>query len=281
MRKSVNIDSTEWCDLVFKNKNKKYGAYALRQSSGKRHMVAFGVIVILMAFVSVLPQVIGAVKEFTKREDLGAMDQTVELSNILVDQKIPEENIIREEIAPPPPKLKPTIQFVPPAIVEDEKVTDEDKMKTQDEVLDSKKQISIADIGKEDDDKIGIDIAELDKHRVIMEEPKKKDDEIVIHAQQMPGFPGGEAELYRYIADNLKYPVVDQENGTQGRVTLRFVVDKTGKIDKVQIIKGLSVTCDREAIRVVQSMPNWIPGKNNGIPVNVYFTLPIVFKLRN
>ncbi len=280
MRKSVNIDSAEWCDLIFKNKNKKYGAYALRQSSGKRHMVAFGVIVVLMAFVSVLPQVIGAVKEFTKREDLGAMDQTVELSNIPIEQQLPEENIIREEVAPPPPPLKSTIQFVPPVIARDDEVTEDDNMKTQDEVIDSKLQISVADV-KGDDDKVGIDIAELDKHRVIMEEPKKDDDIIHISVPQPPTFPGGEAELYRYITDNLKYPVVDQENGTQGRVTLRFVVSKTGKIDKVQIIKGLSVTCDREAVRVVESMPNWIPGKNNGIPVNVYFTLPIVFKLRN
>lgn len=279
MKKSVNIDSAEWCDLVFEGKNKAYGAYALRQSSGKRHMVAFGVVVILMAFVSVLPQLIGVINEFTRRENLGAMDQTVELSNILVDVEIPEENIIREEIAPPPPPMKSTIQFVPPTIVEDDKVT-ENEMKTQDEVIESKLQVSIADV-KGEDDKFGIDIAELDKHKVIMEEPKKDDNIIHHHVAQMPMYPGGEAELYRYISDNLKYPVIDQENGIQGRVTLRFVVDKTGKIDKVEIVKGVSVNCDKEAVRVVKSMPNWVPGKNNGEPVNVYFTLPIVFRLKN
>lgn len=105
MKKSVNIDSAEWCDMVFKNKNKKYGAYALRQSSGKRHLVAFGVIIILVAFVSVLPQLIGAVQQLA-RQDLGAMDQMVELSNIPIEQEIPEQNIIREEVAPPPPPLK-------------------------------------------------------------------------------------------------------------------------------------------------------------------------------
>lgn len=278
MKKSVNIDSAEWCDMVFKNKNKKYGAYALRQSSGKRHLVAFGVIIVLVAFVSVLPQLIGAVQQLTK-QDLGAMDQMVELSNIPIEQEIPEQNIIREEVAPPPPPLKSTIQFVPPVIARDDEVT-ENTMKTVDEVIESKLQVSVADI-KGDDEKFGIDIAELEKNKIIMEEPKKKDDEIHITVPQMPSFLGGEEEMRRYIAENLKYPVVDQENGTQGRVTVRFVVDKTGKIGNVQILKGLSVTCDREAVRVVQSMPNWIPGKNNGVPVNVYFTLPIVFKLRN
>lgn len=278
MKKSVNIDSAEWCDMVFKNKNKKYGAYALRQSSGKRHLVAFGVIIILVAFVSVLPQLIGAVQQLA-RQDLGAMDQMVELSNIPIEQEIPEQNIIREEVAPPPPPLKSTIQFVPPVIARDDEVT-ENTMKTVDEVIESKLQVSVADI-KGDDEKFGIDIAELEKNKIIMEEPKKKDDEIHITVPQMPSFLGGEEEMRRYIAENLKYPVVDQENGTQGRVTVRFVVDKTGKIGNVQILKGLSVTCDREAVRVVQSMPNWIPGKNNGVPVNVYFTLPIVFKLRN
>jgi len=278
MKKSVNIDSAEWCDLVFEGKNKAYGAYALRQSSGKRHMVAFGVVIVLMAFVSVLPQLIGAINDFVKPEDLGAMDQTVELSNILVDQQIPEENIIREEVAPPPPPLKSTIQFVPPVIVEDDKVT-ENEMKTVDEVIESKLQVSIADV--KGDDKIGIDIAELDKHRVIMEEAPKKDDIIHMHVPQMPEFPGGTAEMYDFIKSNLKYPVIDQENGIQGRVSVRFVVDKTGKIDKVEILKGVSVNCDKEAMRVVKMMPNWIPGKNNGEPVNVYFTLPIVFKLGN
>lgn len=278
MKKSVNIDSAEWCELVFEGKNKAYGAYALRQSSGKRHIVAFGVVIILMVLVSILPQLIGAINEFVKREDLGAMDQTVELSNIPIEQEIPEQNIIREEVAPPPPPMRATIQFVPPAIVEDDKVTD-NEMKTQDEVIESKLQVSIADV--KGDDKIGIDIAELNNHRVIMEEVTKKDEEIVKFAQQMPGFPGGEAEMYAFISRNLKYPVIDQENGIQGRVTVRFVVDKTGKIDKVEILKGVSVNCDREAMRVVKAMPNWIPGKNNGEPVNVYFTLPIVFQLRN
>ena len=82
--------------------------------------------------------------------------------------------------------------------------------------------------------------------------------------EQMPTFPGGETELMKFIRDNLKYPVIAQENGIQGRVILRFVVSKTGAIDNVTVLRSLDPTCDKEAIRVVKSMPKWIPGKQNG-----------------
>ena len=81
----------------------------------------------------------------------------------------------------------------------------------------------------------------------------------------------------KFIRDNLKYPVIAQENGIQGRVILRFVVSKTGTIDNVTVLRSLDPTCDKEAIRVVKSMPKWIPGKQNGNNVPVYFTLPVVF----
>ena len=96
----------------------------------------------------------------------------------------------------------------------------------------------------------------------------------------MPQFPGGEKEMYKYIYDNIKYPVVDQEMGVQGKVTVRFVVTKNGDISDIQLLKGISPTCDKEAIRVLKSMPKWVPGKNNGVAVPVYFTMPIVFKLK-
>lgn len=279
MGKNVNIDSAEWCDMVFEGKNKRYGAYRLRQTSSKRHIVAFLVVVVLMILVSVLPELIGVVKQLTQRENLGPMDETLEMSNIPIEEQIPEENIIKQEVAPPPPPLKSTIQFVPPVIAKDEEVTDDDQMKTQDEVIDSKLQISVADV-KGDDDKFGIDIAELEKHKVIVEE-KPVEEKPFVTVEQMPTFPGGEAEMQKFIGENLKYPVVAQENGIQGRVTIRFVVTKDGTISDVQVVRGIDASCDKEAVRVVKAMPKWIPGKQNGRNVPVYFTLPIVFRLRN
>lgn len=95
----------------------------------------------------------------------------------------------------------------------------------------------------------------------------------------MPVFPGGEKEMYQYIFNNLKYPVPDIEVGTQGKVIIQFVVGRDGSITNATIVRGISIGCDKEALRVVKSMPKWIPGRQNGIPVQVYFTLPIVFKL--
>jgi len=85
--------------------------------------------------------------------------------------------------------------------------------------------------------------------------------------------------LMSYIAKNLKYPVIAQENGIQGKVILRFVVSKTGVVDKIEVVRSLDPACDKEAVRVVRTLQRWIPGKQNGVNVSVYYTLPIAFKL--
>ncbi len=277
MGKDIKLNSSEWCDVVFEGKNKNYGAYRLRQSSSKRHIVAFLVILALAIFVSALPSLVSVVKNLTQGS-AGPMEDTFELSNIPVEQEIPEENKIKQETAPPPPPLKTTVKFVPPKIAKDDEVREDQEMKSQDEIQETKIQISVADV-KGTNDKTGVDIAELREHKVIVEE-KPAVEKPFVTVEQMPTFPGGEAEMQRYIASNLKYPVVAQESGIQGRVTVRFVVSKTGAIEDVNVIRGIDPSCDKEAVRVVKSMPKWIPGKQNGLNVPVYFTLPIVFRLK-
>ncbi len=277
MGKDIKLNSSEWCDVVFEGKNKNYGAYKLRQSSSKRHIVAFLVILALAIFVSALPSLVSVVKNLTQG-NTGPMEDTFELSNIPVEQEIPEENKIKQETAPPPPPLKTTVKFVPPKIAKDDVVRDDQQMKSQDEIQETKIQISVADV-KGTNDKTGVDIAELREHKVIVEE-KPAVEKPFVTVEQMPTFPGGEMEMQKYIASNLKYPVVAQESGIQGRVTVRFVVSKTGAIEDVNVIRGIDPSCDKEAVRVVKSMPKWIPGKQNGLNVPVYFTLPIVFRLK-
>lgn len=101
-----------------------------------------------------------------------------------------------------------------------------------------------------------------------------------ITVEDMPVFPGGESAMQKFVADNLKYPESAQKAGVQGRVTVRFIVGKTGEISDVRVIRGIDPECDAEAVRMIQSMPNWTPGKQNGIAVPVYFTLPIVYRLK-
>jgi len=96
----------------------------------------------------------------------------------------------------------------------------------------------------------------------------------------MPEFPGGEGALHQYLAENIKYPQMAKESGIQGRVFVTFVVERNGKVTDVKVLRGIGGGCDEEAIRVVQNMPSWTPGKQRGKPVRVQFNLPVKFTLQ-
>jgi len=97
--------------------------------------------------------------------------------------------------------------------------------------------------------------------------------------EQIPVFQGGETALLQYIEKNLMYPAIAKEIGIQGKVIIRFVVTKTGKTTKVEILRSLDPACDKEAVRLAKSFPDWIPGKQNGVNVDVWYSLPVIFKL--
>lgn len=271
MSKNVDLTSKEWCDLVFVGKNKAFGAYLLRVNSPKRYLWSTVAVICVVAFAFVLPYIVDSFK-FGEAEE--------EISTVVEMSQLPEAEVEKQEVqplveTPPPPPLKSSIKFTAPVIKKDEEVADEEELKSQDELTQSKVNISIADV-KGNDEEHGQDIADF---REVIAEPVVEEEKPYEAVEQMPTFPGGEAELMRFIRDNLKYPVIAQENGIQGRVILRFVVSKTGAIENVTVLRSLDPTCDKEAIRVVKSMPKWIPGKQNGNNVPVYFTLPVVFKL--
>ena len=97
--------------------------------------------------------------------------------------------------------------------------------------------------------------------------------------EQMPSFPGGPSALFQWLASNIKYPLVAEENGIQGRVIVTFVVERDGSITEVGVVKSVDPSLDKEAVRVTKSMPHWIPGKQKGNAVRVKYTLPITFRL--
>lgn len=275
MGKDINLNSSEWRDIVFEGKNKSYGAYELRSSSSKRHVVAFIVVLVFVGVVAALPAFLDAVKA---NQQMAGIDESFELSNIAnVEEQVPEENIIRQETAPPPPPLKATIQFTPPVITEDSKVNEDKEMKAADELIESKVQISIATV-EGTNDKNAVDIAELKEHKVIVED--KEPEKPFVSVEQMPQFPGGDVELMKFINGGIKYPTIAAENGIEGRVVIRFVVGKDGNVSDVQVVRSLDPSCDKEAVRVVKTMPKWVPGKQNGRNVPVYYTLPVLFKLQ-
>src|SRR5690606_4980152 len=105
-------------------------------------------------------------------------------------------------------------------------------------------------------------------------------EEIFVVVEEQPEFPGGNAAMMKFLSDNIKYPVIAQENGIQGRVITIFVVERDGSITDVQVVRGVDPSLDKEAVRVIQSMPKWKPGKQRGSAVRVRFTLPVVFRLQ-
>jgi len=147
-------------------------------------------------------------------------------------------------------------------------------------------QINIVEDDVEVEEEIIID-AEADEETEVEEYvPIEVDEEIVEEApiftvvESMPEFKGGMAELYKYLGNNIKYPVMAKESGIQGKVYVTFVVERDGSITDVRVLRGIGGGCDEEAIRVVQGMPSWKPGKQRGKPVRVQYNLPVRFTLQ-
>ena len=119
------------------------------------------------------------------------------------------------------------------------------------------------------------------KEAVAQPEPKPEvENKVFDVVEQMPSFPGGMQALMEYLGNNVKYPVVAQENGVQGRVVVSFVVERDGSITDVKVVRSVDPSLDKEAVRVVKSMPRWIPGKQNGQAVRVKYNVPVAFRLQ-
>jgi protein TonB len=270
MTKDIDLTAQKWLDLVFEGKNKQYGAYVMREESGNRHLKALLIVTIVGLALVFLPKIISSVIP-----EPAEMEQVTEVVMENLSTEVPEEDQIKQiENVPPPPLLKETVQFTPPVIKRDEEVTNE--VITQQELTDNKADISVKTV--EGVKEGGVDIADLQDHKVVVQEEKP---EIFSHVEMMPSFPGGDKEMMKWLHDNISYPVIAAEQGIQGRVILRFVVGPDGSIGNVEVQRSLDPSCDKEAVRVVKKMPRWNPGKQNGNAVSVYYTLPVLFKLQN
>ncbi|MBK5722443.1 M56 family metallopeptidase [Dysgonomonas sp. Marseille-P4677] len=139
----------------------------------------------------------------------------------------------------------------------------------------SSNETVVVGYGTQNDKKSAVGVASLQEAK-----SGEVPDHAFVTVEDMPMFPGGESAMHAFISENLKYPVAAQTAGIQGRVTVRFIVSKIGEISDVNVIRGVDPALDAEAVRVVKAMPNWTPGKQNGIDVPVYFTLPIVYRLK-
>jgi protein TonB len=273
MPQDFDLTSQKWLSLVFEGKNKEYGAYELRAESSDRHIKSLIIVTIVGLAAVFLPNIIKSVLPSAQETK-----QTESVTMLNLDEQVPEENQIKEiENIPPPPELKSTVAFTPPVIEKDENIRDEDLIKTQTELTETKADISVATVAGSETGTV--DIADLTEHKVVTEDTSKP--KVFDHVEVMPTFPGGEKELLAWLSKNIEYPTIAAEQGISGKVILRFVVTPDGSVDNVEIQKSLDPSCDKEAIRGVKKMPKWIPGKQNGNPVYVYYSLPVTFRLQN
>ncbi|MBO5249787.1 MAG: energy transducer TonB [Muribaculaceae bacterium] len=278
MAKDVDLSSKEWRDLIFEGKNQEFGAYQMRKASDARHNKAMIVVVIIMALALILPYLVNTM--LPKAEADIQEENAQQMVSVVTEEaeEEPEEEIERIEEQKPealPEEILNTVKVTELAIVDDDQVKAEDEIKTQDELQQTETAFGQTDFDKGTDD---LNVVREHKEEIIVEE--KKEEQVFTAVEQMPQFPGGEAELMKYISNNIKYPTMAMENNIQGRVVVQFVVTKTGKIGEVKVVRSKDPDLDKEAVRVVKSLPNFIPGKMNGQAVNVWYTLPITFKLQ-
>ena len=267
----IDLTSPEWCELIFQGKNKAYGAYKMRANSPKRHTWAMVIVVIIAAIGFSIPTLVKLATPKQKE----VMTEVTTLSQ-LEEPEVKQEEFKKVEPVAPPPALKSSIKFTAPVIKKDEEVRDDEEIKSQEELTSTKVAISIADV-KGNDEVNGADIADLKQVVTQAAEPEKVFDMV----EQMPTFPGGQQELMAYLGKNIKYPTIAQENGTQGRVIIQFVVERDGTISDVHVARGVDPYLDKEALRVINQMPKWKPGElDDGTKVAVRFTIPVMFRLQ-
>ena len=284
MAKDVDLSSKEWRDIVFEGKNKEYGAYEMRENSTARHTRA--VIIVLACLVAILVLLILSLTGvFSRAEEEGPDAATEqELATFAADEVIeeePEEEQVKFEepeeiIQPEEVANEQRITDLP--IVEDDKFDETKEVKTQEEMTQNEAQAGAVDIteGTNDLNK------QVVKEQIIAPEPAPEPEKVynIAMVEQKPEFPGGEAAMYKWLGDHINYPAAASEEGVSGRVVVEFVVSKTGAIENVRVLRGRHPALDKEALRVVKSMPKWQPGRNNGQPVKVTYTLPVTFRLQ-
>ena len=281
MATEINLSSCEWCDLVFEGKNKDFGAYVIRTESPKRHNKAVLWTLIGTIIFGVISFAYVKANQYLEERKLAEQSEQkvvfIDMTNE-ADEPEPEPiehekpEVIQEE------ELK-TYQATELRIVEDKNVREEDEIVSQDDRMQTD---AFAGSVTNSEGTTNINnIKERISEIVVEEKPvEEKPAEVFISVEQMPQFPGGDEALIKYLSSHINYPPMAAENNIQGRVVVQFVVDKTGKVGDVNVVRSVDKDLDKEAVRVCKSLPKFVPGRQNGQPVSVWFTLPVTFKLQ-
>ena len=249
-------------DIVFEGRNQEYGAYAIRKKYKPTVMLAMVIGTIIVATAVIVPylKASAAVNQVVREEK----NVQIEMQNLEAPTDV---------IAPPPPPPPPptatvaAAKYIAPVVVDSVKPEESVKLMTAAEA---------------EQTVVNEDVSLVEDVAVVQEEVQEEEapTEVFVVVEEMPSFPGGDTEMMKFIYDNIKYPEIAKENNIQGRVILRFCVTYKGAVDQISVLKGVDPALDAEAMRVVSLLPAWKPGKQGGKPVNVWYSLPIAFQLK-
>jgi protein TonB len=246
-------------DIVFENRNKEYGAYQLRKKYNRVVLIATLIGIAVIATAVIVPYINASRNASHKMRDA---------KEVLAEMTALDNNEAPPPPPPPPPppaaEQQTVVKYVAPVVVDSVKVEDESKLMISDE------QVATTE------NKAAVEVVEQKQEEVV---EAAKEEEVFVVVEEMPEFPGGVVALRQYLANAVKYPVIAQENGIQGKVYVNFVVNKDGSVSNAKIARGVDPSLDAEALRVVSTLPKWRPGKQRGAPVRVSYTVPISFKL--
>ncbi|MCD6066265.1 MAG: TonB family protein [Bacteroidetes bacterium] len=261
-----NVVSPQRNELVFEGRNQFYGAYEIRRNYNRVVMFVLAGLLVAVGLIFLIRFILNLNISLadTKKPQIVMTD--IDLTPPPIDKNDPPPP------PPPPPPVVETVRFVPPVIQDD--AVETDPPPPQDELVET----NVSTVTQEGTGGDDIVIPTENTGPGVVEEAKP---EIFTVVEEMPEYPGGMADLMKYLQNNISYPQVEKEAGIQGKVFVKFVVQPDGVISNVEVLRGVSggEGLSKEAIRVVKSMPKWKPGKQNGRTVPVYFNLPINFKL--
>ena len=254
------INAPDFDDIVFEARNKEYGAYRLRKKYNRNVVIGMMIGIIILATAIITPYL-----------NAKAAEGRAKRAERQVEIKLENLDTPHEQVAPPPPPPPPPTdvvqqqRYVPPVVVDSIKPEDVKQLMTADQAQTEVTNKEVVEVVQQ-----------------VKEEVQEADPEATpfVVVEEMPQFPGGDVALLKYIMEHTQYPEVAKENNIQGKVIVRFCVTSKGGVSQVSILKGVDPELDKEAIRVVNTLPTFRPGKQGGKPVPVWYMVPITFTLK-
>ena len=244
----IDLIDNGWTDLVFEGKNQAYGAYQLRKNTGIRNLKALLTMFAIFALIAAIVIAKVSIDNYIASRN-AAIETDVELAN-LAEKK---EAKVEKKDEPEPEKIeiekvKSSVAFTVPEIKKDEEVKEEQEMKSQEELQETNTAIGAFTV--EGNDEAAGEVLKVKETIAEPEPPKVEETKVFDVVEEMPQFPGGNSALFEYLSKNIKYPVVAEENGVQGRVVVTFVVERDGSITDVKVVKSVDPSLDKEAQRL-------------------------------